>query len=191
MGYRAEAEHSRHYTTLMVPLAVQAGLGEYGRLGYLITERFGPRVRLFMVTTDLPMAEDRPVDLGADAFCRVCKKCAESCPSKSLPLEDKEIVRGVEKWRMDAESCYRYWARVGTDCSVCMAVCPFARPDTLVHRLVRRLVKRSNLARKWLPHVDNFLYGRRWKPRRAPEWIDYPRSKAEQNVPPADEAAKD
>lgn len=176
MGYQAEADHSRHYTSLMVPLAIQAGLGEYGRLGYLITGRFGPRVRLFVVTTDMPLAEDRPVDLGVDAFCRVCKKCAESCPSKSLPLGGKETVRGVKKWAMSAESCYRYWALVGTDCSVCMAVCPFARPDTLLHRLVRRMVKRSNIARNVLPYVDNFLYGRRWKPRQAPEWIDYPRT---------------
>jgi len=176
LGYRAVAEHSRNYNSLAVPLAVNAGLGELGRNGYLIAPRFGPRVRLFVVTTDLELVPDQPVDLGAEVFCARCKKCAESCPSQSLPRNGKTITRGVRKWQMDAESCYTYWARAGTDCSVCMAVCPFARPDTPLHRLARWLIKHSDFARRILPILDNFIYGRHWHPRRSPDWIDYTRS---------------
>ncbi len=175
MGYRAVAEHSRNYNSLSVPMAVNAGLGEMGRLGYLIAPKYGPRIRIFVVTTDLELVPDQPLDLGVAAFCKRCKKCAESCPSKSLPLGEKVVIRGVRKWQMDAESCYAYWAKAGTDCSVCMAVCPFARPDTLLHRLTRRLIAHSDIARSLLPPIDNFIYGRHWHPRKAPDWIDYPK----------------
>lgn len=87
LGYSATANHFRHYDSLMVPLAVDAGLGEAGRLGYLITKKYGPRVRLSLVTTDLPLLQDKPVDLGVEDFCSICKKCAVCCPSNSIPLE--------------------------------------------------------------------------------------------------------
>lgn len=173
LGHRAVADHSRHYNSLIVPLAVNAGLGELGRQGYLIAPKFGPRVRIFAVTTNLELIPDQPIDIGAEAFCRRCKKCAESCPSKSLPMDDKVVVNGVCKWKLDEESCYAYWAKVGTDCCICMAICPFSRPDTPLHRLVRRIIARSDGARHVLPYIDNFVYGRRWKPRKPMGWIDY------------------
>ncbi len=173
MGYHAVAQHSRHYDLNMVPLAIDAGLGELGRFGYLIADKLGSRARLFAVTTDMPLAVDRPIDLGADGFCRGCLKCAESCPSKSIPAGAKTVVNGVEKWKLDAESCFDFWGRVGTDCSVCMGVCPFSRPNRGIHRLARWMIRRSSLARRVLPHVDNFVYGKRWQPRPAREWIAF------------------
>jgi len=173
MGYRAVAHHSRHYDLNMVPLAIDAGLGELGRFGYLISDKFGPRVRLFAVTTDMALAPDKPVDLGVEEFCRRCMKCADSCPSKSIPRGEKTVGNGVEKWQLDAESCFDYWAKVGTDCSVCMGVCPFSRPNRSIHRLVRRLLRRSDIARRFFPSIDNFIYGKRWKPRPPADWVDF------------------
>jgi reductive dehalogenase len=172
MGYRAAAQHSRHYDLNMVPLAIDAGLGELGRFGYLISHGFGPRVRLFAVTTDMPLAPDAPVDLGVEGFCRRCLKCAESCPSRSIPAGEKTVVNGVEKWKLNEETCFDYWARVGTDCSICMGVCPYSRPNRGIHRLARWMIRRSPLARAVFPVLDNFIYGRRWRPRKAAAWID-------------------
>ena len=176
MGYRAVAEHNRHYDLLMVPLAIDAGLGELGRQGYLIADKFGPRVRIFAVQTDMPLVPDKPIDLGAEKFCEACKKCAESCPSKSIPMErQRKVDRGIERWKLNEESCFEYWAKVGTDCCVCMAVCPFSRPYRSIHKLVRYILRRSELARIVFPYIDNFLYGKRWRPREAPEWVAYPK----------------
>ncbi|MBW2048812.1 MAG: reductive dehalogenase [Deltaproteobacteria bacterium] len=183
MGYRAVAEHNRHYDLLMVPLAIDAGLGELGRQGYLIADRYGPRVRLFAVQTDMPLVPDKPVDLGAERFCEACLKCAESCPSRSIPKDrDRKVDRGIERWKLNEESCFEYWGRIGTDCCVCMAVCPFSRPYRTVHKLVKYILRRSELARVVFPHVDNFLYGRRWKPRRAREWIKYPKGASSRDM---------
>ncbi len=68
LGYAATANHSRHYDLLLTPAAVDAGLGEMGRFGYLITKELGPRVRIFAVTTDLPMVCDQPAGYRSRGF---------------------------------------------------------------------------------------------------------------------------
>ena len=173
MGYGAYADHHRHYYTLVVPLAVDAGLGEMGRFGYLITGKSGARARLFAVTTTMPLEPDEPVDLGADEFCTICKKCALSCPSNSIPDGEKIVHNGVEKWKLNEMTCFDYWGRIGTDCSICMGVCPYSRPNRTIHKFARRMIAKSLLARKIFPHIDNIIYGRRWKPRPPADWIDW------------------
>jgi len=175
MGYRGVGQNTRNYDTLLSPLAQDAGLGEVGRLGYLIAPKYGARVRVFATLTDMPLMADKPISLGVDEFCKKCKKCAESCPSRSIPLGAKEVFNGTERWKLDEDSCFELWGKVGTDCSVCMAVCPFSRPDTLSHKMVRYLVARSWAAQTFFPLIDNFIYGKRWKPRQLPPWLYHPK----------------
>jgi reductive dehalogenase len=177
MGYQAKAQFAGTYDTNMVPLAIDAGLGELGRFGYLITDKFGPRVRVFAVTTNMPLVADEPVDLGAEEFCLKCLKCAETCPSRSIPQGDRTIVNGIHRWKLDEDSCFEYWAKVGTGCSICMGICPFSRPNRSFHRIVRWMLKRSPLARKIFPYLDNIIYGRKWHPRKVSAWISYPGNK--------------
>ena len=184
MGYKAVAEHNRHFDFVMVPLAIDAGLGELGRFGYLMTDKFGPRVRLFAVQTDMPLVPDKPINIGGEKFCELCVKCGESCPSKSIPLE-KEMTteRGITRWKLNDETCFEYWGKIGTDCCICMAICPFSRPNRTIHKFVRFMLRNSHLARVVFPHIDNILYGRRWKPRSALEWMDYPKGASSEGVP--------
>jgi reductive dehalogenase len=173
MGYRGIAEHTRNYNILLPPLAVDAGLGEVGRQGYLIAPYFGARVRIFAVLTDMPLIPDKPISLGVEEFCQKCKKCADACPSKSIPQGEKVIHNGFEKWKLDEDSCFDYWSKVGTDCSICMAICPFSRPNTWLHKFVRLFVARSKIAQTLFPSIDNFLYVKRWHPKKVEPWIDY------------------
>jgi len=177
LGYPAIAHHLRHYNLVLVPLAVDAGLGELGRFGYLITEEFGPRVRLSAVTTSLPLVPDKPVDLGVQKFCARCLKCAHTCPSGSIPTGEKVVFNGVEKWKLDEEGCFDYWAKVGTDCNICMAICPYSRPNRSFHRLTRWMVAKSPIARTFFSYVDTMIYGRKWHSGRVPLWIDYSKGK--------------
>jgi len=126
LGYRAAAQHEGHYDAMMIPMAVDAGLGQLGRQGYLIADRFGCRVRLFAVLTEMPLVPDKPVDLGVEEFCKACLKCAESCPSKSIPPGKKMSVNGTSRWKLIDETCHDYWGKVGTDCCIFMAVCPYS-----------------------------------------------------------------
>ena len=177
MGYKGVAEHTRNYNIPLPPLAADAGLGEVGRQGYLVAPHFGARVRIFAVLTDMPLIPDKPVSLGVEEFCKSCKKCADSCPSKSIPQGDKVIFNGFEKWKLDEDSCYDYWSKVGTDCSICMAICPFSRPNTFLHKFVRLFVAKSKIAQILFPYIDNFLYGKRWRPKTVVPWLDYKEKK--------------
>ncbi len=173
MGCSGVAQHNRHYDTLMVPLAIDAGLGELGRQGYLIAPKYGARVRIFATLTDMELIPDRPISIGAEEFCSKCKKCAEACPSRSIPSNEKVLYSGVEKWKLDEELCFDYWSKIGTDCAICMAICPFSRPYTFSHIIVRWLVARSPVVQKLFPILDNWIYGKKWRPRKVSPWLDY------------------
>ena len=173
LGYSATANHLRHYDAPLVPLAVDAGLGETARLGYLMTKDYGPRVRLGAVTTDLPLVADKPVDIGAVDFCKICKKCANCCPSNSIPLEDQQEVNGTLRWKLNAETCFDYWGKVGTDCNICMHVCPWSHATTFPHKIIRALITRNRLSRRLFNLMDDIFYGKKPKPKPAPRWASY------------------
>ena len=127
LGFSARAHHFRNYQLLSVPVAIDGGLGELARCGFLVTQEYGSCLRLATVTTDMPLVLDKPVDLGVQEFCEGCVACAKACPVGAIPEGPKEVVRGVRKWALRAERCYRYWHEAGTDCGICIAVCPWSR----------------------------------------------------------------
>jgi reductive dehalogenase len=173
LGYSATANHLRHYEVILPPLAVDAGLGEVGRLGYLMTKEFGPRVRLSAVTTDLPLVPDKPVDIGAADFCKFCKKCAVCCPSQSIPMDDIKVFNGTLRWKLNDETCFDYWGKVGTDCNMCMKVCPWSHARTWPHRLIVWTISRNRFARRVFARMDDIFYGRKPKPKAGPGWARY------------------
>ena len=76
-------------TALSVPYALQAGLGEMGRSGIVITRKFGPRVRLAKIFTDMPLVCDDPEEFGVTEFCETCEECAKHCPSDAIPYGER------------------------------------------------------------------------------------------------------
>jgi ferredoxin len=127
---------------------------------------------LGVVTTNLEVIPDGRMDGRAMIdFCRICLKCAENCPSRSIPFDDRQQIDGAYRWRIDADTCFRYWNTVGTDCGRCMTVCPYSHPDNLAHNLVRWGVARSGVARRAMLWLDDMFYGRSPEPRPAPSWI--------------------
>jgi hypothetical protein len=173
LGYAATAHHLSRYDCLLVPLAVDAGMGEMGRLGYLMTREFGPRQRLSAVTTELPLLPDEPVDIGVQDFCRICKKCAVCCPSQSIPHGEPEEVNGSLRWKLDERTCFDYWGKVGTDCNVCMRVCPWSHARTFPHRIIVWMVARNRTARRLFSTMDDIFYGKRPKPKDPPAWASF------------------
>jgi len=145
LGYEAVA--SMNDTGLVIPYAVKAGLGEYARNQMVITPEYGPRLRFSKIFTNMPLAFDTPKKRGVQAFCDICTKCADACPVKALPFGAPEVggsnpsaIKGVRKWTSNAEACFGFWAKLSTDCAICMRVCPFNRDFTKrTHRLWLRL----------------------------------------------------
>ena len=172
LGYRAIP--SLNDTALNVPIAADAGLGQLSRLGLLISPQFGPRQRLCKVITDLPLQPDEPIDFGIDEFCSVCRKCARECPAQAIsygePTAEVSSISnnpGVMKRPLAAEKCWEYWTKsVGTDCAICVRVCPFNKPKGPLHDMVRWLVKHAPAVDRTLVRMDDRLgYGKYLSPR--------------------------
>ena len=125
LGYMAHVIHSGDATGPMIPMHVQAGLGQLGACGYLLTPHEGNRCRLMMVTTDANVTYDEPVDYGIHAFCQVCQVCVNRCPGRAL-MRDKIWWRGLEKNKLYFKRCRPVMARY-LGCGVCMKVCPIQK----------------------------------------------------------------
>nr|WPM93773.1 reductive dehalogenase [uncultured prokaryote] len=157
LGYDAIA--SMNDSALAIPLAVQAGLGEVGRHSLLITEEYGPRLRLGKIFTNMPLVVDQPKRFGVKEFCDICQRCSNACPPKAItfaePSREAHSVsnlRGVLKWTTNAEKCFRFWAGQNSDCSICIRVCPYNRDfSKLRNRVWRRL------AGTWLRKLMLFI----------------------------------
>jgi len=165
LGYHAIP--SANCTALSVPLAVDAGLGQVGRHGKLINPKYGPRCRISKVITDLPIVPDSPIDFGVTEFCHRCKKCAEYCPSGAITFGERSFEAvdecnnsGYLQWPMDHKKCNSYWTKVGTNCGVCLRVCPFSHGQGVIHDIVRWFIKHLRFSDSFFLKMDNiFGYG--------------------------------
>lgn len=127
LGFSARAQTNADSDVLQIPLVLLAGLGELSRIGELVLNPFvGPRFKSVVLTTDIPLEVDKPIDFGLQTFCQGCLKCARECPCDAIPFGDKVMFNGYEIWKPDTERCARY--RVtnphGSACGRCMKTCP-------------------------------------------------------------------
>ena len=166
LGYTAVP--SGNDTALSIPLAIAAGLGEMGRMGLLITEKYGPRVRLAKVFTDMPLAVDSVRRFGVEQFCRTCRKCARFCPSGAITDGDQTDQgpslsnhSGIRKWYIDPEKCFRFWVKNWIDCNNCVMCCPFNKPPGSLHDLTRAVIRRTTAFNRFFLWLDDlFGYGK-------------------------------
>lgn len=130
LGHETSLNTMTRYDVPLVPLAEKAGLGQRGRCHFLVTRKFGNRVRLGAVLTNLPLAVDQPDDFGLTEFCALCGRCAVDCPSKALSGQPR-IVNDRPVWQFDEARCFEMWTEYATDCGICIATCPFSQEADL------------------------------------------------------------
>lgn len=172
LGFNARAHIDGNYRLVCPLVARDAGLGEIGRMGLLMTPELGPRVRLGVITTDCEVPVSKPKDFShMISFCRICKKCADVCPSGAISFDDRSVINGVKRWQINQESCYTYWCITGTDCGKCISDCPYSHPDNFFHNVIRRLLKNSVIFRHFAIKMDDFFYGRKPKMKAVPDWL--------------------
>lgn len=165
LGYAARAHATGYGYDLMVPpIAVDAGVGEQGRHTLLITPELGTNFRPAVITTDLPLVVDQPLDFGAQDFCASCNICAENCPSGAIPKGEKSDVRGYRRYALDSERCHDFWfSNLGNmGCRLCVAVCPYTKKSNWLHRSALSLTANdpTGLVDPVLVKLHNTLYPR-------------------------------
>ncbi len=138
LGYAARIHvPGTSYDLMVPPICIDAGLGQQGRHSILITPELGSNFRPAVITTDLPMQPDKPIDFGVEEFCKTCKVCAEQCPSGSISSKDEKVeVRGYKRWTLNAASCNNMWnSTLGSmGCRLCIASCPYTRKANWLHK---------------------------------------------------------
>jgi len=120
-------------TALSIPMAIDAGLGELGRNGLLITPEYGPCIRICKVFTDMPLECDKPIEFGVTDFCKKCKKCVDACKAEAIQTTEKPSFNiacpsnnpGILRWTVNHDKCYKFWIENGGECSNCIVACPF------------------------------------------------------------------
>jgi len=171
LGYPAKAHYAPFYDIVVPPILLLSGLGEMSRIGDSVIHPFlGPRFKAAVVTTDLPLLPDKPIDFGLQDFCSKCKKCARECPSGAISDGNKEMFNGYEKWPVDIKRCtgMRVGNQRGSGCGTCIKVCPWNKPYTPFHRTVGWAMRHSALARSLAIWGDDVLgYG---KPDYSKKW---------------------
>jgi epoxyqueuosine reductase QueG len=109
-------------------VAIAAGLGWQGKSLLVVHPKFGPRVRLVTVLTDLPLEPDRPLK----NLCAKCSECTQACPVQAI--RNVNTDRHYQD-REDALNFAKCVARVNENattlpfiehqiCGVCIKVCP-------------------------------------------------------------------
>jgi len=153
LGFSARAQTNADSEVLQLPLILLAGLGELSRIGELVLNPFvGPRFKSVVMTTDLPLVADKPIDFGLQYFCSNCLKCARECPSDSISWGDKVMFNGYEMWKIDAERCarYRLTNQRGLACGRCMKTCPLNKVVTWDGPIATQVASWLGINARWL-----------------------------------------
>ncbi len=160
LGFSSRAHTNAESDILHIPATLLAGLGELSRIGELVLNPFiGPRSKSVLLTTDLPLAFDQPIDFGLQSVCSMCLKCARECPCNAIPFGPKVMFNGYEIWKPDVEKCgkYRLTNMKGSACGRCMKTCPYNREDLVESTRLLELSIHVPSARRALIDFDDHI----------------------------------
>jgi epoxyqueuosine reductase QueG len=134
----SDAHLTDGYRTTLTPefshkmAATCAGLGWIGKTALLVTEAFGPRLRLATVLVAEPLP--RLAEPVTESKCGNCALCVEQCPVKAATGvlwragDPREKLLDAFKCRA---ACRQITARnLGREeslCGICLAVCPIGK----------------------------------------------------------------
>jgi epoxyqueuosine reductase QueG len=103
-----------------------AGLGFIGKSGLFINEKYGSKIRLATVLTNLPLKSKNPIIKNG---CGTCDKCVKACPAGAISgTIYTEGMRREEFFFADKCShhmkTYKDIGR-GAVCGICIKACPY------------------------------------------------------------------
>ncbi|MGF7059587.1 4Fe-4S double cluster binding domain-containing protein [Brassicibacter mesophilus] len=106
--------------------ATSAGIGWIGKNACLVTEEFGPRVRLGTVLTNIELEYNEPI---ISSLCGNCNICMSICPA--MAIKGNLWRRGIGREELyDAFACSNHMSEKykdigrGSVCGLCISRCP-------------------------------------------------------------------
>ena len=123
-GYRTPVPHKT--------CATRAGLGWIGKSTLLVTEEYGPAVRLSSVLTDAEFdSVSEPINVSR---CGSCTACASACPGQAIKGALWDVTAPLESL-VDVEDCRKAARALAADmiveeitlCGKCIETCPYTR----------------------------------------------------------------
>ncbi len=152
LGYHAQVHSPNDNSGVFIPLFVNAGLGQLGANGQLLSPYFGSRARLMLITTDAPVQYDEAVDYGINKYCEQCQVCVVRCPARAL-LREKVWYRGVQKNKLVYDRCRPIMVTY-EGCAVCMKVCPVQRYG--MKPVMEHYVETGEILGKGTPNLEGY-----------------------------------
>ena len=99
--------------------AYLAGMGTFGYNNMLLTERYGPRIRLASIVTSAELPSGSPMDRQ---LCTGCRRCVRECPVNAVT--DAGYPVGITEKQRCVEISASLAAKGVSPCGRCIAVCP-------------------------------------------------------------------
>ena len=129
LGYTARVHTVVDGEVLQPPLLLLSGLGEVSRIGEVILNPYlGPRLKSGTITTNLPLAHDRPVDFG---LCSTSATTATSAPASARPGRSPRAENACSTATRSGSPTARSARPTGSPslggamCGRCMKTCPW------------------------------------------------------------------
>ncbi len=111
--------------------ATRAGLGWIGKNTQLITDNWGPRVKLSSIFIDMDVKPGTPV---VESRCEDCIKCVNACPVHAI--QGMNWYPGLNRNQiLDADKCSGHLNEASKvsgrrfDCGICATICPIGRGE--------------------------------------------------------------
>lgn len=108
-------------------------------------------------------------NINGNAFESYCDRCIEVCPVGAISKNREAgferpgewVNPGDKTWHGKWPTCWAYAESTGRGCGICLPVCPWNKPNTLLHRTVKAIIKRTTLFNRLLVTLDKLLgYGK-------------------------------
>ncbi len=128
-GYNAQPIPAIGSNLNLSVMARDAGLGGFGKHGLVITNDFGPSVRLAAILTDienLPESSNEEFEWIKN-FCESCNACVKKCPAGAIYEKPIRLSDGSEE-HIDFIKCAVPFTKQH-GCTVCIKECTFFKTN--------------------------------------------------------------
>jgi len=109
-------------------VARAAGVGWQGKSLLIVHPRFGPRIRLATVLTNMPLVADKPIRQR----CGACAECSKACPAQAIRNVQAQDGYASREQALYFDRCaeqtlkFKGLPGIGARiCGVCVKACPF------------------------------------------------------------------